>query len=59
MSSEVSNGATDAPSAKRARLEEDDEDQASVSPATMSKVVPCACHTNPVSVSHHFLSRCC
>lgn len=51
MSSEVSNGATDAPSAKRARLEDEDEDQDPVSPATMSKVVPCA------SLSH--LSHVC
>ncbi|KAG5284353.1 hypothetical protein AALO_G00025780 [Alosa alosa] len=40
MSSEVSNGDTDAPRAKRAKLEDedDDSDEAAISPATMSKV---------------------
>lgn len=43
MTSAVANGATDAPRAKRARLEDEDSDEdsdeAAVSPATMSKVV--------------------
>ncbi|KAL2094220.1 hypothetical protein ACEWY4_008939 [Coilia grayii] len=38
MSSGVTNGASDGPAAKRARLEDKESEQATVSPATMTKV---------------------